>query len=119
MVAKSNHISCLLQFGHAWLLFLMVTYLPKYMNDVLNVSLRDNGLYSSIPYVAMWIVNIASGYLCDFLYKQGINLTFLRKLFAWIGWYFYFVNDIKKQCREITFSLLNIGDKWQIPISCV
>lgn len=64
----------------------MVTDLPKYMSDVLHFSIKQNGLYSSMPYLMMWIVSITSGILGDWLIKTGkLGITNSRKLFTSIG----------------------------------
>lgn len=74
------------QIGHDWGFFIMVTDLPKYMSDVLHFSIKDNGLYSSLPYMLMWIVSITSGFLGDWLIKTNkLSITNSRKLFTSIG----------------------------------
>lgn len=74
------------QIGHDFGFFIMVTDLPKYMSDVLHFSIKENGLYSSLPYVLMWIVAIGAGFLCDWLLKKSIfTVTFARKFFTTIA----------------------------------
>lgn len=74
------------QIGHDWGFFIMVTDLPKYMSDVLHFSIKSNALYSSMPYLAMWIVSVSTGILGDWLIKKGyLGITFSRKLFTTIG----------------------------------
>ncbi|KAJ8967622.1 hypothetical protein NQ314_002741, partial [Rhamnusium bicolor] len=51
------------QIGHDWGFFTMVTDLPKYMSDVLKFNVKENGLWSSVPYIVMWIVSMGSGWL--------------------------------------------------------
>uniref|UniRef100_A0A182MUR7 Major facilitator superfamily (MFS) profile domain-containing protein n=1 Tax=Anopheles culicifacies TaxID=139723 RepID=A0A182MUR7_9DIPT len=64
------------QIGHDWGFFIMVTDLPKYMSDVLRFSIKDNGLYSSLPYLVMWIVSLSTGDRYDWdEYEQGIILS--------------------------------------------
>jgi MFS transporter, ACS family, solute carrier family 17 (sodium-dependent inorganic phosphate cotransporter), other len=75
------------QIGHDWGFVTLVTDLPLYMNDVLHFSIgevqylffsinysylanpnyKQNGLYSSLPYLVMWIVSISSGYFADWI----------------------------------------------------
>lgn len=56
------------------------------MSDVLRFPIKENGLYSSLPYAAMWIVSIALGFLSDWLITNKIiNITNARKLFTTIG----------------------------------
>ncbi|XP_052895472.1 putative inorganic phosphate cotransporter isoform X1 [Anopheles moucheti] len=74
------------QIGHDWGFFIMVTDLPKYMSDVLRFSIKDNGLYSSLPYLVMWIVSLSTGVLSDWLITSGrMTITFGRKLFTTIA----------------------------------
>lgn len=64
----------------------MVTDLPKYMNDVLRFSIKQNGFYSALPYVFMWIVSISTGFLSDWLHvKKYLSLTNNRKVFTAVG----------------------------------
>ncbi|KAL3272430.1 hypothetical protein HHI36_013912 [Cryptolaemus montrouzieri] len=74
------------QVGHDWGFYTMVTDLPTYLKDVLKFNIGQNGVWSSIPYVVMWIVSMLSGYLCDWLIKKGfMNVTFSRKFFTTIA----------------------------------
>ncbi|RZC22696.1 MFS 1 domain containing protein, partial [Asbolus verrucosus] len=71
------------QIGHDWGFFTMVTDLPKYMKDVLKFNVAQNGIWSSIPYIFMWLVSMSSGYFCDHFVKRGyISVTTARKLFT-------------------------------------
>lgn len=74
------------QIGHDWGFYIMVTDLPKYMSDVMQFSIKDNGLYSSLPYIMMWIVSISSGFIGDWFITRGIlDITNTRKLMTGIG----------------------------------
>ncbi|XP_068151544.1 putative inorganic phosphate cotransporter isoform X2 [Drosophila tropicalis] len=74
------------QLGHDWGYFVMVTFLPKYMSDVLGVSTKSNGLYTSLPYLAMWLASLASGPLADWLIRTGkLSITTERKLFTFLS----------------------------------
>ncbi|KAJ8967618.1 hypothetical protein NQ314_002736, partial [Rhamnusium bicolor] len=71
------------QIGHDWGFFTMVTDLPKYMKDVLHFNVKQNGVWSSVPYILMWIVSMSSGWLCDWLIsKKYLSLTGARKTFT-------------------------------------
>lgn len=74
------------QIGHDWGFFTMVTDLPKYMKDVLKFNVAQNGIWSSVPYIFMWLVSMSSGWFCDFLVKRKyLNVTLARKIFTTIG----------------------------------
>lgn len=53
------------------------------MKEVLGFSVRDVGLYSSLPYLLKWIISISSGFLCDYLIsKKYVTTTNIRKIVA-------------------------------------
>lgn len=64
----------------------MVTDLPKYMADVLRFSIKDNGIYSALPYIVMWVVSILTGFLSDWLIvRKYLGITNARKVFTGVG----------------------------------
>lgn len=64
----------------------MVSDLPKYMSEVLHFSIKDNGLYSSMPYLVMWICSVSTGFLSDVLITRNIiTITGARKIFTGVG----------------------------------
>lgn len=74
------------QIGHDFGYFSMVTDLPKYMADVLRFNIKENGAYTSYPYVLMWFVSLGSGVLSDWVITKGyITVTNSRKLFTTVG----------------------------------
>lgn len=83
------------QIGHDWGFFTMVTDLPKYMKDVLKFNVKENGVWSSLPYIIMWGVSMGSGWLCDWLIVKGyMSVSFARKFFTTIG------NNKHKQVKK-------------------
>ncbi|KAG5675847.1 hypothetical protein PVAND_005717 [Polypedilum vanderplanki] len=77
---------CIAQIGHSVGYFTVVTDLPKYMADVLKFDIHENGAYSTLPYVSMWIMSIVFASISDWmLTKNWISLTNSRKLFTSIG----------------------------------
>lgn len=60
--------------------------LPKYLSDVLGFPVMDVGLYSSLPYLLMWIISLVSGFVSDFLISRNyVTTTQARKIFTSIG----------------------------------
>jgi hypothetical protein len=56
------------------------------MSDVLRFPIKENGLYSSLPYAAMWIVSIGLGFVSDWMIaNKHINITNSRKLWTTVG----------------------------------
>ncbi|XP_066254814.1 putative inorganic phosphate cotransporter [Euwallacea similis] len=71
------------QIGHDWGFYTMVTDLPKYMKEVLRFEVAKNGLWNSIPYGAMWIVSMSSGWICDWAINNNLmTVTKARKFFT-------------------------------------
>ncbi|XP_030245781.1 putative inorganic phosphate cotransporter [Drosophila navojoa] len=74
------------QIGHDWGYYVMITCLPKFMADVLGVTIRSNGIMTSLPFVAMFISSISCGFLTDWLIRTGrMSINLERKLFNFIG----------------------------------
>lgn len=74
------------QMGHDWAFFILVTDLPKYLNDVMQVPIKKNALFASLPFALMWIISIISGILADFLIKhQYLSITVVRKIMTAAG----------------------------------
>lgn len=74
--------------GHDWGFFIMVSDLPKYMREVLGYPVYEVGIYSSLPYLLMFIVSLCSGYLSDYLIGNNkITIATARIVFTAIGAY--------------------------------
>lgn len=66
--------------------YVLASDLPKYMKEVLGFTVREVGLYSSIPYLLMWITSLVSGFICDHLISGNyVTVTQARKIFAALG----------------------------------
>ncbi|XP_076263031.1 putative inorganic phosphate cotransporter [Rhynchophorus ferrugineus] len=57
------------QFGHNYIFFTLVTYLPTYMKEILQFEISKNGLYSAVPFIALWscsiILSITGNYIVN------------------------------------------------------
>lgn len=74
------------QIGHDWGYYVMITCLPKYVANVLQFSIRSNGLVTSLPFVAMFICTNLSGCLADWLIRtEKMKIGSQRKLFTFLG----------------------------------
>ncbi|KAJ8320340.1 hypothetical protein KUTeg_001927, partial [Tegillarca granosa] len=68
-------------FTVAWGMTVVFSYLPRYMNDVLDFDIHKNGLMSSLPFAGKTISVIVIGVLTDKLIKSRIlNITHIRKI---------------------------------------
>lgn len=69
-----------------WTYFVLMIDLPKYMNDVLHVSVKENGVYSSVPWAMRILVSFTSGYWADWLIRsKRLTITNTRKLFVFLA----------------------------------
>lgn len=73
-------------FAFIWSNSLLVTYTPTFINTVLHVNIRENGLLSSLSYLLAYICGIVAGQLADFLLSRKIfSVANVRKLFSTLG----------------------------------
>ncbi|XP_063825389.1 putative inorganic phosphate cotransporter [Ostrinia nubilalis] len=69
--------------GHDWGYFTMITDLPKYFSDVLKFNIKQTGLMSALPYVAMYIFSFIFAFTCDYcIKKRWHNITTGRKIYT-------------------------------------
>ncbi|XP_025833022.1 sialin-like [Agrilus planipennis] len=69
-------------FSENWGFNTLLTQLPTFMNDVLNFNLTASGSLSALPYLAMSICTMLSGFLADMCLKRKyLNTTQVRKIF--------------------------------------
>ncbi|KAJ8731681.1 hypothetical protein PYW07_004845 [Mythimna separata] len=58
--------------GSAASYLLILTEIPLYMNHILHVDLKRNGVYSSLPYIALYVMAIIFGYASDYAANKKI-----------------------------------------------
>ncbi|EDW13457.2 sialin isoform X1 [Drosophila mojavensis] len=74
------------QMGHDWGFFAIVSYLPKYMSDVLQFSILSNGIMTALPFIALWLSSLLCGFLADWLiHTRRMTLNVERKVFTLIS----------------------------------
>uniref|UniRef100_A0A8D8LG62 Sialin n=1 Tax=Cacopsylla melanoneura TaxID=428564 RepID=A0A8D8LG62_9HEMI len=72
--------------GHDYGLYLISNDLPKYMSEVIGLTVSQNGILSALPFLIMWIVSMSSSALADYFITRGIlSRTTTRKLFGTLG----------------------------------
>lgn len=99
-----------------WTYYVVETDLPKYMNDVLHVSVEENGIYSSIPWAVFVPVALLSSYWCDWLISSGrLNITQTRKLFVFICEFFF--SSFRCKIRISDFQSLIFHKIIKLPLS--
>ncbi|VVC39796.1 Hypothetical protein CINCED_3A021879 [Cinara cedri] len=72
--------------GHNWGFWLLLTEMPTFMNTVLKFDIKEDGLLSSLPYLAMFVLQLPVSYTADLLNKRKItSMTVSRKLWNTIA----------------------------------
>ncbi|XP_072948853.1 putative inorganic phosphate cotransporter [Epargyreus clarus] len=66
----------------------LLTEIPSYMSKVLGVNIKNNGLLSALPYVAMYILSFIFSWTADLLVNRNIlSLLTVRKVFNTIAFW--------------------------------
>ncbi|VEN59435.1 unnamed protein product [Callosobruchus maculatus] len=69
------------QFGHNFIFFTLVTYLPKYLKEVLKMNVRSNAIFTAIPFFLLWILGIVTSYGSDVVTNhRWLSLIVARKI---------------------------------------
>lgn len=112
-------------------IYLFLTQLPSYMNDILKFDIKsviqvlfrlnlfaakiewksalfiyffENGGLSALPYLGFWLLTIVSGIVSDqIMQKTKISRTIVRKIFNTIGSFkrFKYKNSLKLLTRYV------------------
>ncbi|ESO83132.1 hypothetical protein LOTGIDRAFT_133858 [Lottia gigantea] len=73
-------------FANNWGMYSMLTCLPTYMKEILKFDIKANGILSALPYLALWLLQLISGFIADWLRGRGIlNTNKTRKLMNTLG----------------------------------
>ena len=68
-----------------WGFYVLLTWLPTYFTQALGVDLSQVGLYTILPWLAMFLMANVAGWVADKLIEAGLSVTFVRKLMQTIG----------------------------------
>ena len=68
-------------FCNSWGFFMFLTWMPTYLIKAHGFSIKEMGIYSMLPYVAMVIGSNGAGWLADYCIKRTGNITLVRKVF--------------------------------------
>lgn len=69
----------------SWGFFMFLTWLPTYLVKAHGFSIKEMGLYSMLPYVAMVIGSNGAGWLADYCIRRTGKITSIRKIFHTIS----------------------------------
>ncbi|CAG9773951.1 unnamed protein product [Ceutorhynchus assimilis] len=66
------------QFAHNYIYFSLVTYLPTYLRDILQFDVSEDGYFSAIPFIALWVTSLILGgtahYFIRFMTEKWFNI---------------------------------------------
>lgn len=66
-------------FSVAWMVWLLISWLPTYLIETFNFSLKQSGLYSALPFAANTVGGIAAAWVQDRFISSGSSITRVRK----------------------------------------
>ncbi len=67
-------------FGVAWMVWLFVAWLPTYLMETHQFSLKESGVYSALPFAANTVGGISFAWLQDRCILAGYSVTVVRKV---------------------------------------
>ncbi|XP_076462772.1 putative transporter slc-17.2 [Babylonia areolata] len=73
-------------FVYDWGFFLLMTNLPTFLYETMHFDIQSNGLYSMLPYIALFLVTSSAGFLSDVIIKRSwLSVGAVRKLFTTVA----------------------------------
>ncbi len=72
-------------FCNNWTLYVILSWLPKYVNEGLGVPFAAVGLISMLPHITSFLCLNIAGNIADRMIKSGMDVTFVRKLMQTIA----------------------------------
>ncbi|MGE0624126.1 MAG: ACS family MFS transporter [Pseudomonadales bacterium] len=72
-------------FCNNWTLYVVLSWLPKYVNEGLGVAFAAVGVVSMLPHITSFVCLNVAGNIADRMIRQGMDVTFVRKLLQTIA----------------------------------
>ena len=92
-------------FCNNWSLYVLLSWLPTYVNKGLGVDFASIGWYAMIPHAMSFLFMNIAGNVADGLVKRGMDVTRVRKLMQTIGF------------GGITIALAVVGEVQSAPMA--
>ncbi|KAJ8978079.1 hypothetical protein NQ317_000638 [Molorchus minor] len=74
------------QWSHNYIYFTLFLELPKYMKEVLHLSVESNAAFSFMPFFCLWISSIIFAFLADVLTNKGwLSVLNCRRIYTTVG----------------------------------
>jgi len=97
-------------FCYNWSMFFFLTELPSFMNDILLFDIETSGIFSTLPYLACWIIACFGAYMSDIIINYKImTRKSARKLFNILGLFFGSVSMILLSLVTCTSPYMAVG----------
>ncbi|KAJ8721790.1 hypothetical protein PYW08_004192 [Mythimna loreyi] len=72
--------------GHTWGQVTLYSEVPAYMDKIMGVNIKANGLLTALPFLVMWFSNFFFSWMTDMLIvKKILSVTNTRKLATTLG----------------------------------
>jgi ACS family sodium-dependent inorganic phosphate cotransporter len=72
-------------FANNWGIYVILNWLPTYFVRELGVDVGALALYTVVPWLTMFVMNNAVGWIADWPLGRGIGVTRVRKLMQAVG----------------------------------
>ena len=72
-------------FCNNWTLYVVLSWLPKYVNEGLGVAFAAVGIVSMLPHITSFFCLNVAGNIADRMIRSGMDVTFVRKLLQTIA----------------------------------
>ncbi|XP_011308738.1 putative inorganic phosphate cotransporter isoform X2 [Fopius arisanus] len=73
--------------GYSWGFWVLLTEIPIYMAGVLRFDIKENGVKSALPYVALLLLTFPVSWMSDWCEKKGVSRGVVRKVCNTIGYW--------------------------------
>mgnify|MGYP001158774412 FL=1 len=72
-------------FCNNWTLYVILSWLPKFVNEGLGVAFAAVGIVAMLPHITSFLCLNIAGNIADRMIASGMDVTFVRKLMQTIG----------------------------------
>ncbi|CAH0585968.1 unnamed protein product [Chrysodeixis includens] len=78
---KGMYAIIVAHFGQTWGQLVLYSEVPAYLDKIMGVNIKANGLLTALPFLVMWVMNFLFSYVFDMLIvKKILSVTNTRKL---------------------------------------
>ncbi len=63
-----------------WAFYILLAWIPSYLNQEYNYDLTNAGLVGLAPFFTMFVVSASAGKLSDTFIRRGYTVTRVRKV---------------------------------------